>query len=340
MATVRHLGLFPKTCFPYKNRNELKWRTLNLDEVILEVDAPDEAYLIMTKDQAFFAFWRVKEWEISWGWNSKLISKTIDLNYRIDGEIYQTEVLSFEFSYPLASFSKILPAPHLTEFDLLSSDEKELVCKFWSGAVPSSNIFDLNTLSIFSSWTSSADDPPNSVISNGSRDTITNSVLTGNASTYQQEVFYDFDFGWVSNENGLLYWPFCVDINIVISDVTTNDGILFDEDSFFGPNGLEQDGFVVEGTLPPIRGFLTTFSRPFMSTTSTSYYAKIEFPNGTEIKLPLFDASTPSPRTNTKFNIDGFTGITIKPKSYWPYDPNDGGGPIYDSETGAQIRSF
>jgi hypothetical protein len=25
---------------------------------------------------------------------------------------------------------------------------------------------------------------------------------------------------------------------------------------------------------------------------------------------------------------------------YWPYDPNDGGGPIYDSITGAQLRAF
>jgi len=27
-------------------------------------------------------------------------------------------------------------------------------------------------------------------------------------------------------------------------------------------------------------------------------------------------------------------------EEYWPYDPQDGGGPIYDSATGAQLRSF
>jgi hypothetical protein len=32
--------------------------------------------------------------------------------------------------------------------------------------------------------------------------------------------------------------------------------------------------------------------------------------------------------------------ITITPDEYWPYDPGDGGGPIYDSATGAQLRSF
>ena len=28
------------------------------------------------------------------------------------------------------------------------------------------------------------------------------------------------------------------------------------------------------------------------------------------------------------------------PIKYWPYDPNDGGGPIYDSATGKQLRPF
>jgi hypothetical protein len=30
----------------------------------------------------------------------------------------------------------------------------------------------------------------------------------------------------------------------------------------------------------------------------------------------------------------------IKPDEYWPYDPGDGLGPIYDSATGAQLRPF
>lgn len=32
--------------------------------------------------------------------------------------------------------------------------------------------------------------------------------------------------------------------------------------------------------------------------------------------------------------------ISITVAEYWPYDPGDGGGPIYDSATGAQLRSF
>ncbi len=32
------------------------------------------------------------------------------------------------------------------------------------------------------------------------------------------------------------------------------------------------------------------------------------------------------------------TNITIQPAEWWPYDPLDGGGPIYDSATGAVLR--
>jgi hypothetical protein len=32
--------------------------------------------------------------------------------------------------------------------------------------------------------------------------------------------------------------------------------------------------------------------------------------------------------------------VIITPAEYWPYDPGDGGGPIYNSTTGAQLRGF
>jgi hypothetical protein len=32
--------------------------------------------------------------------------------------------------------------------------------------------------------------------------------------------------------------------------------------------------------------------------------------------------------------------VNIDAIEYWPYDPEDGGGPIYDSATGAQLRDF
>lgn len=45
---------------------------------------------------------------------------------------------------------------------------------------------------------------------------------------------------------------------------------------------------------------------------------------------------------NLSFTISAPSGYSTDffPAEYWPYDPNDGGGPIYDSTTGAQLRSF
>jgi hypothetical protein len=39
-------------------------------------------------------------------------------------------------------------------------------------------------------------------------------------------------------------------------------------------------------------------------------------------------------------DFSGSASLEISASEYWPYDPGDGGGPIYDSATGAQIRSF
>lgn len=35
-----------------------------------------------------------------------------------------------------------------------------------------------------------------------------------------------------------------------------------------------------------------------------------------------------------------FAAGTVEAAEYWPYNPEDGGGPIYDSATGAQLRAF
>lgn len=43
-------------------------------------------------------------------------------------------------------------------------------------------------------------------------------------------------------------------------------------------------------------------------------------------------------RAGSATAVSGSLSISIH--EYWPYDPNDGGGPIYDSTTGAQLREF
>lgn len=40
------------------------------------------------------------------------------------------------------------------------------------------------------------------------------------------------------------------------------------------------------------------------------------------------------------FGTPTFGSITVTPSEYWPYDPGDGKGPIYNSTTGAQLRGF
>jgi hypothetical protein len=55
-------------------------------------------------------------------------------------------------------------------------------------------------------------------------------------------------------------------------------------------------------------------------------------------------SSYPSAPLNRPFaytfqKTDTFS-LVIEPAEYWPYDPEDGGGPIYDSATGQQLRPF
>lgn len=47
-----------------------------------------------------------------------------------------------------------------------------------------------------------------------------------------------------------------------------------------------------------------------------------------------YNNAPPVPSTDST----GF--FTISPSEYWTYDPEDGGGPIYDSTTGEQLRRF
>lgn len=48
---------------------------------------------------------------------------------------------------------------------------------------------------------------------------------------------------------------------------------------------------------------------------------------------------------NTRSDTEGFSDVldvtaSLEAIEYWPYDPEDGRGPIYDSATGAQLRLF
>ena len=57
---------------------------------------------------------------------------------------------------------------------------------------------------------------------------------------------------------------------------------------------------------------------------------------GKSLTIPL-GVSGESPPNAYSVSI---TNFTWGPETYWPYDPNDDLGPIYDSATGAQLRAF
>jgi hypothetical protein len=42
--------------------------------------------------------------------------------------------------------------------------------------------------------------------------------------------------------------------------------------------------------------------------------------------------------SRTPLNVSAY--FTLEAIEYWPYDPEDGGGPIYNKDTGAQLRDF
>jgi hypothetical protein len=327
---VRHLGLFPAQCFPFKKRQELRTTLFSLVEDIPEDEAdlgeaPERAYLKLTKEQAVFIYWRVKKWEVSWGWGAKSITETF-----IVSDDDPPATLAYDFSYPAKTYSKILPPNHLTPLNIDSVNERNLVCKTWFGGVPRVIPFDVE-LAVTSLETNNFD--PILPVIDFSRNEIGNNNINIASSFLfpnQSERGIAYDAAWVPDDSGELYWPFFVGIAISISS-TLSDNILFDEAN--------------QGGRPPIRGNLETNplnedGSPDNDAPSTSFNVTIELEGDDKIELPLFDVTEPSPLTGTRFNVDSFTGLTIKPHSYWPYDPGDGEGPIYDSTTGEQLRAF
>jgi hypothetical protein len=56
---------------------------------------------------------------------------------------------------------------------------------------------------------------------------------------------------------------------------------------------------------------------------------------GIEKTLELSGPELVNPVTSESIN-----NLRIEAEEYWPYDPDDGLGPIYDKDTGAQLRAF
>lgn len=85
---------------------------------------------------------------------------------------------------------------------------------------------------------------------------------------------------------------------------------------------------------PGIIAFITVGGVGFSTVTNTegAVAAGTMSIDGISMSLTLGETSPTPP---------GFSAsITVTAEDYWPYDPGDGGGPIYDSTTGAQLRPF
>lgn len=99
---------------------------------------------------------------------------------------------------------------------------------------------------------------------------------------------------------------------------------------------LDGDGNVSE-VKTPIRFSADTLrwqieSYPFSGNTGT--YGELEYTLlGETFTAPLH-------ARNSLGSGDLSISASLTAEEYWPYDPGDGGGPIYDSATGQQLRAF
>jgi hypothetical protein len=101
-----------------------------------------------------------------------------------------------------------------------------------------------------------------------------------------------------------------------------------------GSNGLE--------FRPGIRFFMRTFR--WVSIYASNWTSTVQPPSGPygtfSYKLLGQTFSTDIYAYNSRGGTTLNVTADLEALEYWPYDPGDGGGPIYDSATGAQLRPF
>ena len=326
MSSISSLGIVPNLCETFPLVQELQWRFNPFGGPAEELGgAPSGAYLAMTKEQVVFSFWRVKFWDIVYSFGPINISNTVTLSFY--GELESTS--AFSFSVPFTEI--VRPAISRTVIN-----EKMLVCHSFAGITSSTLPIDSDgaagTASVSSFETMTFPDGMGETENyDHSRNSEPSQVGINDFSAGQEAGNWEFDRGQVGN---LYYYPFVVSLNMEISN-DSSDGLLFAESQEADP----AEGVSVTGTLPRIAARLTTFPLPNQSGPLTEHKVRFQFSSESDvIELPLYDIETDlTPLTNTGFNLDGFSGITIRPREYWTYDLGDGNGPIYDGTTGEQL---
>jgi hypothetical protein len=103
---------------------------------------------------------------------------------------------------------------------------------------------------------------------------------------------------------------------------------------------------ILEGAPPGDEYFAPFLGRPINKTSPTPSFSEIDPPNTTvslsflgqtyELLAVKGEPVLTLPSGETTLEVS----MSVDALEYWPYDPNDGLGPIYDSATGEQLRGF
>lgn len=264
MASIRHLGLFPKHFGCVSDK-------FNIDDSLDWRSYPD---LWMQKSDVVAMYWRVKKWQvthdISWVFLDE--EETFNLQEEISIGQYKT------FYTPLngETEEESLETP-LTK-------ETQLICPF---SIPQNpfRLFGLET------------------------DTETD------AGTILTQIQWSAGMGTqglIQNVPLAFYRPpndFLPTISYVVNLIAGNTSL-----DIYASN--------VPTNFDPLGdGPVGSFSYEFLGKTFTSDI----------YSLTRSESS----------DISGLNVVSsLVATEYWPYDPGDGGGPIYDSATGAQLRPF
>jgi hypothetical protein len=106
-----------------------------------------------------------------------------------------------------------------------------------------------------------------------------------------------------------------------------------------GPHHLSQEGFSENGGIYTWLSFSYATNDPgdFSFGSIVCGYFSEETEN---ITVPILFLDKTYSIKAQRVGGEGSASMSIAAEEYWPYDPGDGGGPIYDSTTGAQLRPF
>jgi len=336
MASISHLGFLPNECV-YPTQEQANWYREQFGISPLDLgEAPEQAYLKIPIKDVVKIFWRVREWELIIPMGSSNIIGTVTIN-DTEGNFLGTE--SASVSYPDSTIQELIESVGASPI-IPIEEEKDLVCRVFGNFMrfvyrPS---IEVTSDVIFTS--DDGEEFPSGGITN-----VEVAVGAGGGFSGGIELGFSFDTIWKgTGSDRTLWWPVILNFGFSIP----NQGLVFESDwDGTGDNPFEGQS----GHIPPIRGYLTTLPIPENFVFSvypeegeepilSPYILEIHVPDSSVIEVPLYDVTPKSGISQTKFNIENFGNITLKPKSYFPYDPNDGGGPIYDSETGERLRSF